>query len=106
MREAGFDVLSIANNHILDYDSPALLDTIEYLREQGIDPVGAGKDLEEAVQPVIKEVNGYKFALLLPQKWLISSGITVIRVPSEPERTDRSAKSGPQISWWKRSPEG
>jgi len=64
LREAGFDVLSIANNHILDYDSPALLDTIEYLREQGIDPVGAGKDLEEAVQPVIKEVNGYKFAFI------------------------------------------
>ncbi|HHW28547.1 MAG TPA: CapA family protein [Syntrophomonadaceae bacterium] len=64
LKEAGFDVLSIANNHILDYDSPALLDTMEFLREQGIDPVGAGSNLEEAVQPVIKEVNGYKIAFI------------------------------------------
>ncbi|MFY9272409.1 MAG: CapA family protein [Thermacetogeniaceae bacterium] len=64
LKEAGFDVLSLANNHILDFESPALLDTMEYLREQGIDPVGAGKDLEEAVQPVIKEVNGYKIAFI------------------------------------------
>lgn len=64
LKEAGFDVLSVANNHILDYDSPALLDTLKYLRDQEIDPVGAGKDLTEAVQPVIKEVNGYKIAFI------------------------------------------
>lgn len=64
LKEAGFDVMSIANNHILDYESPALLDTLVYLRQQGIDPVGAGKNLDEAVQPVIKEVNGCKIAFI------------------------------------------
>jgi poly-gamma-glutamate capsule biosynthesis protein CapA/YwtB (metallophosphatase superfamily) len=64
LKEAGYDVLSIANNHILDYDSPALLDTLEALHEQGIDPVGGGKDLEEAVQPVIKDVKGQKIAFI------------------------------------------
>lgn len=64
LKEAGYDVLSIANNHILDYDSPALLDTLEFLREQGIDPVGGGRDLDEAVQPVIKEVKGQKIAFI------------------------------------------
>ncbi|MGB4504015.1 MAG: CapA family protein [Syntrophaceticus sp.] len=64
LKEAGYDVLSIANNHILDYDSPALLDTLEFLREQGIDPVGGGRDLDEAVQPVIKEFKGQKIAFI------------------------------------------
>jgi len=64
LRKAGFDVLSVANNHILDYDSPALLDTLEYLRNQEIDPVGAGSNLEEAVKPVFKEVNGFKIAFV------------------------------------------
>lgn len=64
LKEAGYDVLSIANNHILDYDSPALIDTLNVLREQGIEPVGAGEDLEEAVQPVIKDVNQQKIAFI------------------------------------------
>ena len=64
LKEAGYDVLCTANNHSLDYDSPALLDTLEVLREQGIDPVGGGKDLDEAVQPVIKKVKGQKIAFI------------------------------------------
>ncbi len=64
LKEAGYDVLSIANNHSLDYDSPAFLDTLEVLREQGIDAVGGGEDLDRAVQPVIKEVKGQKIAFI------------------------------------------
>ena len=76
--------MSIANNHILDYNSPALLDTIEYLREQ-VDPVGAGKDLEEAVQPVIKEVNGYKFAFIAATEIMRYLLGLQLSVPSKPE---------------------
>ncbi|MDD3314716.1 MAG: CapA family protein [Syntrophaceticus sp.] len=64
LKEAGYDVLSIANNHILDYDSPALIDTLNVLREQGIEPVGAGENLDEAVQPVIEEVKQQKIAFI------------------------------------------
>lgn len=64
LKEVGYDVLSVANNHILDYDSPALIDTLNFLREQGIEPVGAGEDLDEAVQPVIKEVKQQKVAFI------------------------------------------
>jgi len=64
LKEAGYDLVSIANNHILDYDSPALLDTLDYLRQEGIEPVGGGKDLAEAVQPVIKEIKGQKIAFI------------------------------------------
>ncbi|OLO39424.1 capsular biosynthesis protein [Alkalihalophilus pseudofirmus] len=45
---AGFDLVSLANNHTLDYMEEGLLDTIKYLREYGIDYIGAGKNSEEA----------------------------------------------------------
>jgi poly-gamma-glutamate synthesis protein (capsule biosynthesis protein) len=62
--QAGFDVVSLANNHALDYDSPALLQTIELLRAVGIKTVGGGKDIGEARSPVIIEREGIKIAFL------------------------------------------
>lgn len=64
LREAGYSVMSVANNHTLDYDTPAFLDTLVVLREQGIAPVGGGKDPAEATRPVVKEFNGQKIAFL------------------------------------------
>ncbi|PLX31305.1 MAG: hypothetical protein C0604_07530 [Clostridiales bacterium] len=53
LKEAGFSVLSLANNHILDYGNEALLDTVEFLDEKEIGHVGAGKDIEAARKPEI-----------------------------------------------------
>jgi poly-gamma-glutamate synthesis protein (capsule biosynthesis protein) len=61
---AGFDVLSLANNHLPDAGQKGLLDTFEYLDEVGISYVGAGEDDAKARRPVIKEVNGLSFAFL------------------------------------------
>lgn len=55
---AGVDVVSLANNHALDYHHGGLLETMRLLREYGIDWVGAGHDLDEARAPVIREVDG------------------------------------------------
>ncbi len=67
----GFDVLSLANNHILDYGYEALFDTIHLLRGQGIRLIGAGSNLAEASAPVVLEANGWRvgfiaFTSLLP----------------------------------------
>ncbi len=64
LKDVGYDVLSVANNHILDYDSDALLDTLKALREQGIDPVGGGKDLDDASRWVTKDIKGQKIAFI------------------------------------------
>lgn len=64
LREAGYSVMSVANNHTLDYDTPAFLDTLAVLLENGIDPVGGGKNPAEATEPVIKQVCGQKIAFL------------------------------------------
>ena len=64
LRYAGFDVLSVANNHIWDYGAEAFLDTLEILRKNGIQPVGGGEDYARAHEPVTKEIRGTKIAFL------------------------------------------
>jgi gamma-polyglutamate biosynthesis protein CapA len=61
---AGFDVVSLANNHIWDYGREAFDDTRKILTDNGISYVGAGNDYAEAHTPVVKEVNGTKIAYL------------------------------------------
>lgn len=60
----GFDVISLANNHALDYGSESLLQGIELLKEQKIAPIGAGANAELARAPHIISVNGLKVAFL------------------------------------------
>ncbi len=74
LKYAGFDVLSLANNHMLDYGRDALEDTFKRLKEAGIDYVGAGLNEQEAYSPLIKEVKETKIAFLAytdlgPESW-------------------------------------
>jgi poly-gamma-glutamate synthesis protein (capsule biosynthesis protein) len=62
LKFAGFDVLSLANNHIWDWGSEALLDTIDILKQNGIEPVGAGENYLKANSPAIKDIRGTKIA--------------------------------------------
>lgn len=61
---AGFDILSVANNHIFDYGKDAMEDTFEQLELAGIDYVGGGFGEEEAYGPKIKEIKETKIAFL------------------------------------------
>lgn len=61
---AGFDLVSLANNHTLDFGSEALAQTLETLTAQGVQPVGAGMNAEEAYRPVIIEADGLRVAFL------------------------------------------
>lgn len=63
-KEAGFDLVNMANNHILDYGIEGLLDTFDHLDKAGIQHVGAGRNVAEAFQPVIVEKKGIKVAFL------------------------------------------
>ena len=57
------DLITIANNHILDYGQEGLQDTIEELRKNNISYVGAGNNLEEASKGFIIENNGFKIGI-------------------------------------------
>ncbi|MEW5804344.1 MAG: CapA family protein [bacterium] len=61
---AGFQVLSVANNHILDFGTPACQDTLKFLQKQGIQTVGCGRDLKEARKPAICMVRGQRVGFL------------------------------------------
>ena len=61
---AGFDVVSLANNHALDYHIDGMLETMRLLREYGIAYIGAGRDIQEARSPLIMEVKGVKVGFL------------------------------------------
>jgi len=52
LANSGFDVISIATPHIMDYGDDGFLDTLEYLSWYGVKYVGAGKNLKEARSPV------------------------------------------------------
>ena len=61
---AGFNVLTLANNHILDYGVEGLLDTLNALDRAGIAYTGAGRTADEAHAPAIISVGGLRVAIL------------------------------------------
>ena len=61
---AGFDVLSMANNHAYDQGPDGLLETFQRVRDAGLTPVGAGPDCATAQGVQVREVNGLKVGFL------------------------------------------
>lgn len=64
LHQAGFDLVSLANNHVLDYGIPALEDTLGALAEANVLTVGAGMDANQAYAPIMMEVEGIRIAFL------------------------------------------
>jgi len=62
--EVGFDVMTLANNHMIDGGYDALADTIELLHGQGIGTTGAGENIAAATRPAILERSGIRVAFL------------------------------------------
>lgn len=61
---AGFDVVSVANNHSGDYGKEAFLDELLTLPKHGITPIGGGRNKREAHTPVLKTVRNTTIAFL------------------------------------------
>jgi poly-gamma-glutamate capsule biosynthesis protein CapA/YwtB (metallophosphatase superfamily) len=64
LRAIGVGAVGLANNHALDFEERALLDTLELLGEAGIAPAGAGADEAAARRGAIVEVAGKRLGLL------------------------------------------
>lgn len=64
LARAGFNIVSLANNHAMDFGASGLIDTLRYLDEANITYAGAGEDAEEAYGPAYVERNGLTFAFL------------------------------------------
>jgi hypothetical protein len=64
IRDCGFDVVSFAGNHCMDFGREAFFDTIDAMGANGIKPVGVGRDIAEARSPVILEIKETRIAFL------------------------------------------
>lgn len=64
LKDFSFDVMTLANNHMMDYGTEGLASTINEVKKQGIEVIGGGSDLSQAMAPYIREVNGKKIAIL------------------------------------------
>ena len=64
LKEAGFDLLLLANNHMYDYGETGLLDTIKLAKTFNLDIVGAGENFKKAYKPLVKEINGLNICFI------------------------------------------
>jgi poly-gamma-glutamate synthesis protein (capsule biosynthesis protein) len=74
VKEMGFNIVSLANNHVMDLGIDGLKSTIKIIEDNGIQHCGAGMNSEEASRPAIIENEGYKIAVfaycMYGNKWL------------------------------------
>ncbi len=58
------NLVSLANNHLMDFGREGFNDTIDALRALGIPYTGAGRNLAEASQPYVREIRGTRIAVI------------------------------------------
>ncbi len=64
LKDCGVDMLTLANDHILDGTQAELTATMSNITAAGMDYIGAAASQEERDTPVIKEINGIKVGFL------------------------------------------
>jgi poly-gamma-glutamate capsule biosynthesis protein CapA/YwtB (metallophosphatase superfamily) len=64
VRQGGFDIVSLANNHVRDYGAAGVFETTAACQAAGLQTVGAGEDLTHARQPVTRSVAGLRVGVL------------------------------------------
>lgn len=73
LKEAGIKVISLANNHMMDYGEGGLRSTIEAVKEAGLKFVGAGENRLEACAPAFIDVERTRVAFLGRSAVIVSS---------------------------------
>jgi len=63
LAEAGFNALSLANNHTMDYGSKGLEKTIKACERSGLNTFGAGTDIKKATKPAECKINNTKIGI-------------------------------------------
>ena len=92
LAQAGFDLLTLANNHGMDYGPDGLLEGLALLAAQKLATIGAGQNKAEARAPHLVEINGLTVAFL-----------AYVNVPIENSgfdtRTWRATENEPGLAW-------
>lgn len=73
LKESGINVVSLANNHMMDYGCQGLFDTVDALDSAGIRHLGAGKNRDAACAPLFLSIKGRNMAFLARSSVIVSS---------------------------------
>jgi poly-gamma-glutamate capsule biosynthesis protein CapA/YwtB (metallophosphatase superfamily)/putative cell wall-binding protein len=101
LREAGVDVVSLANNHALDYGHSALFETIDRARSEGLHPIGAGADATAAYAPALLRAGRRTVAVVgvsrvLPAGWAAGPGRAGIASAYDVVAAERAVRAAAQ----------
>jgi poly-gamma-glutamate synthesis protein (capsule biosynthesis protein) len=85
LNDLKLDVCTLANNHIMDYETEGLIDTMKYLDRLGISRTGAGLTIADSRKPALLRFGATEICILAYNE----------RPPSEFSATDHQAGSNP-----------
>lgn len=95
LEDAGVDFAALANNHMLDFETVALRDTIDALDGVGIAHAGAGENERKACEPAVVTVDGVRIAIIAftdntPEYAAGPDSPGVARIEMDMSETDRA----------------
>jgi poly-gamma-glutamate capsule biosynthesis protein CapA/YwtB (metallophosphatase superfamily) len=101
LRRAGVDVVTLANNHALDYGYEALFETLDRAHAAGLAPVGAGGDATAAYAPALLRVGRRTVAVVglsrvLPAGWAAGPGRAGIASAYDVAAAEQAVRSAAQ----------
>lgn len=104
LKNAGFTVVSFANNHVGDWNISAFTDTLQRLKSAEIGIVGAGDTKLQAEQPLIIEKSGVKIGFIgfsdVGPNWMQAKETTPgILLASDPRRTEIITNAKSQVDF-------
>lgn len=78
IRHAGFNCVTLANNHFYDFGDKGVSDTLKVCSENGIDHVGGGMNLAEAEMVLYKQIGNETLAVVnfCENEWSIATEIS------------------------------
>lgn len=64
LNASGFNLFLLANNHITELGPEGLNYTIDCIKQEGVDYIGAGFSWDDVYRPIIREIKGTKFGFI------------------------------------------
>lgn len=98
LKQAGFDVLSLANNHALDCGPSGLAETLDALGEARLHGVGAGRTWAQSLKPIVTRARGVRIAWIAATEFALleqrGSGPAIARLEMDSLRAQvRAARA-------------
>lgn len=81
IKEAGIDLIGFANNHSMDYGVEGLIESMNIFQDEGIEYIGAGNNIYEAIEPYTREINNKKISITAITDVLVRGARATTNIP-------------------------